>query len=133
MDETLGKRKFDQLVEDLGRSGLIVSLDETMRAFYPRPTAEHRYPASITNLGDWLISQGLLTHWQYAKLCNGQWRGFFEVPGFKLLDHLEVDDAYSYWLGEQVDTGRRVALRVTPMSRSKVAGVLEYKVVQEFP
>ena len=113
--------EYDKFVTDLGRSGLVSSIDETLRAFRDKPPRERNFPAEITKLAGWLINEGILTYWQYTKLCKGQWKGFI-LDGYKILDHLGVDEDCSYYLAENVETGRRVALRITPISRSKIPG-----------
>jgi len=131
MDEPSGKDKFDQFVHDLGHSGLVASLDETIRAFHERPRDQDNSQDDRTNLGGWLIGQNVLTYWQFTKLCNGQWRDFF-LDEYKLLDHLAVGEAHSYYLAEKTEKGGRVALRITPRARSKTPYKTEYVVVAEF-
>jgi hypothetical protein len=131
MDDPEVKEKFDRFTQDLGRSGLVMSLDDTLRAFHAWPPGKQNSSDAITNLGGWLIGQDVLTYWQYTNLSNGQWRGFF-LDGYKLLGHLATGKEHSYYLAEETATGLRVALRITPMARSKVPGVTEYVVVSEF-
>ncbi|HEY1784785.1 MAG TPA: hypothetical protein VGG30_04520 [Pirellulales bacterium] len=133
MDDASGKDKFRQVVLDLGRSGLIASFDDTLRVYHDRAEAEQKYPTQVTDLGCWLIARDLVTSWQFENIRKGRWQGFFELPGYRLLDHLEIDQAYSYYLVERIDTGRRAVARVTPKARSKVPGATEFKIVPEFP
>jgi hypothetical protein len=64
MDEPRGGDKFDRFTRDLGRSGLVTHLDDTLRAFRERPPSELNSSDETTNLGGWLIGQGVLTYWQ---------------------------------------------------------------------
>jgi hypothetical protein len=112
MDEAFGKDKFDQVVQVLRLSGLILPLDETLHAFQNRPESEQRYPTAVTDLGYWLIGRGLLTHWQFAMLCQAKSKGFF-LDGYKLLDHLDGRPGDGHYVAERIATGVRVLLCVT--------------------
>jgi hypothetical protein len=85
----------------------------------------------LTDLTNWLASRGLLTAWQLVNLCHGRWNGFF-LDDYKLLDHLEVGEDCSYFLAEEVATGHRVALRVTPANLAAMPGKVEYRVVRQY-
>ncbi len=113
MVESSGKQKLDQFATDLGRSGLVVSIDETLRAFHDRQLPNEKVSVEITALGAWLMGRRSLTYWQYIMLCEGKWKGFF-LDGHRLLAHLSGNPGDGYYLAERVATGVRVVIRVPP-------------------
>ena len=72
-----------------------------------------KHGKSLTALGTYLIANNILTCWQYDKLHNGQWKGFF-LDGYKLVDHLGYGPQCSYYLAEDVGTAKCVVISVTP-------------------
>ncbi len=133
MENPDGARAFGLFVQLLSMSGLIEP-HELERRLYTfgndRPPQADGPLAPLKDLTDHLIDAGLLTFWQRDKLLDGKWKGFF-LDGYKLIGHLETDDAYSYYLAEEVATGRRFSLRVTPQARAKDPKKIEYKIVRE--
>jgi len=134
MESPSESRKFERFVRDLASSGLIAAdeLDRQLRDFRDRPDANPPPASELTNFGSWLANRGLITGWQYMKLCDGKWKGFF-LDGYKLFGHLDTDDAYSYYSAVHVTTGSRVTLRITPQANSKTPGLIEYLVMHPFP
>ncbi len=117
----------------MGKSGLIAQdeLDRRLSDFGKPNPFEPGYPlGALTRLVDQLVAEGLLTIWQCDKLRDGKWKGFF-LDGYKVLSHLNTDDSYSYYLAEDVATGRQFAMRITPITRATVPGKLEFKIVRE--
>ena len=83
---------------------------------------------SLAEFCEYPSSQAILTEWQIDKLRNGKFKGFF-IDGYKLLSHLAVRDKYTAYLAEHVDSGRRVALLITPPQLAK-ADTIEYRIVE---
>ena len=65
---------------------------------------------TITAFSAFLVSHDVLTCWQVAKLRQGQFKGFYEISSYRLLDHLEC----STYLAESVASGEVVAIEISP-------------------
>jgi hypothetical protein len=60
-----------------------------------------------------LIAKGTLTEWQCDKLRQGKWKGFY-LDDYCLIDHLGVTETTTTYLAKNVETGKRVAITITP-------------------
>jgi hypothetical protein len=67
----------------------------------------------VADLCDHLTEKQLLTAWQCGKLDDNKYKGFF-LDGFKLLEQVGKDTKSTAYLVEEVATGRRLAMVVTP-------------------
>jgi serine/threonine-protein kinase len=107
---------LDKFIELVGRSKLIEE-DQLSRAIVDwKSRATLRQLADAQSCADHLVSLGLLTEWQCAKLLDGRHRGFF-LGRYKLLDHLGSGGMSSVYLAEHVLMQRRVAIKVLPHNR----------------
>ncbi|HTU24418.1 MAG TPA: hypothetical protein VMF30_03400 [Pirellulales bacterium] len=129
VDSDFGTARFERIWESLVTSGLVPQSDEVVRAFYDTPNAEHIYPTPVANLGRFLVGRGVLTHWQFEMICQGKSKGFFELPGHKLLDHLDGTPGEGTYLAERLADGGFVILRVTQVGPCQSAS----EVLREFP
>ena len=107
---------LDKFIELVGRSKL-VDEDQLSQAIVDwKSRATLRQLADAQSCADHLVSSGLLTEWQCAKLLDGRHRGFF-LGRYKLLDHLGSGGMSSVYLAEHVLMQRRVAIKVLPHNR----------------
>jgi eukaryotic-like serine/threonine-protein kinase len=107
------------------KSGLVD--EQRLNAAMRDLRVSHSNP-SLSDLCHYLSTHDILTEWQIGKLRNGQFKGFF-MDGYKLLSHIVARETYSAFLAEQVDTGRRVALLITPR-HLRPGPELQYRVVE---
>jgi hypothetical protein len=66
-------------------------------------------------LCSYLIAHGTLSEWQCGKLRNGQFKGFF-LDNYRFVGRLSVDETGSTYLADDLSSGKRVALTITPPS-----------------
>jgi hypothetical protein len=90
------------------------------------PHTETKNHAAVEVLGAHLIDNQLLTNWQFEKLRDGRWKGFFLGP-YKLLAHVTCDDIHSIYLAEDVNSHHRdhLAILAPPKSGPAPVGYLE--------
>ena len=84
---------------------------------------------TFETLCEFLISSNRLTTWQCDRLREGRWKGFF-LDQYKLLNCFEPDEDFSYYLAEEVATGKHVKMRIIPKSRAPQDGKIRYEVVE---
>lgn len=101
----------------LAASGLIAgdSIAAILADFRAPAAHDAKYGASFTAFTRYLVANGIVTCWQYAKLRNGQYQGFF-LDGYKILDHIGADSGCSRFLTEDTRTAQSVVLCVKPPS-----------------
>ena len=123
---------IDEFREILVRSQLVTveEMDRLSVVYHNGYLASSMLPHSITAFCTFLITKGVISPWQCAKLRDGRWKGFF-ADSYRILDHLECDGNYSYYLARENETGVCVRLRITPPSRTQGSGI-EYRVDREF-
>jgi len=68
---------------------------------------------------DGLVEEGFLTRFQAEKLLAGRWRGFEIAGKYRLLERLGAGGMGAVYLCEHVTMGRRVAVKVLPVSQSQ--------------
>jgi serine/threonine protein kinase len=76
-------------------------------------------PEAPQALAEALIREGHLTHFQADKLLAGRWRGFLISGKYRLLDRLGAGGMGAVYLCEHILMGRRVALKVLPISQAE--------------
>ena len=109
--------EVENFLADVLKSNL-VTLDELnvlCTDFLAESSALNREP-TFEALCEFLISTGRLTVWQCERLKEGRWKGFF-LDQYKLLNILETDEEFSYYLAEETSTKRRFKLKISPKSR----------------
>jgi hypothetical protein len=113
----------------LVRSGLVsedrvaVLVDEFHNQFLPTSKLAN----TITAFCSFAVGNGEITSWQCEKLRKGQWKGFFDLEGFVMLDNFEPDSEYAHFLARDLKTGGIVRVAVTPPSKWK-DGRVEFRV-----
>ncbi len=107
---------LDKFIELVERSQLIDAERLSQAIVDWKSRATLRQMADAQCCADHLVSQGLVTEWQCAKLLEGRYRGFF-LGKYKLLDHLGSGGMSSVYLAEHVLMQRRVAIKVLPHNR----------------
>ena len=122
---------IDEFVAVLKRSGLVhgVDVDQLINRYEGEYLTETKMPKVITTLCTFLVSIQMLTTWQCEKLRHGQWKGFGDFESFELLDQLDRNNEFGYYLARDIRDGRIVRLEMTPMSRTK-DGKIEFRVDQ---
>jgi hypothetical protein len=75
-----------------------------------------KLPDTITAFCDFLVTRMGLTVWQCAKLRNGQYKGFI-WNNFVILDMLDADEKFSYYLARDTADGKCVRLGFTLPNR----------------
>src|SRR5215475_4302238 len=81
-------------------------------------------PKSPKECADTLIQQGVLTHFQAEKLIAGRWRGFVISEKYRLLERLGAGGMGAVYLCEHIHMGRKVALKILPVSQAEDAASL---------
>jgi hypothetical protein len=72
--------------------------------------------SSADAFAEFLVSRGILTRWQTAKLCSGKWKGFI-VDHFRLDDHISNDETHARYAATDMREDRRVVLAFVPFPR----------------
>ncbi|NLE38918.1 MAG: hypothetical protein GX621_12915 [Pirellulaceae bacterium] len=105
---------IEDFVDILAKSGLLGedAIQMALRDF--RNIAVDNRPSSeLRAFASYLITHGQLTCWQYSRLCEGRFKGFF-LDNYELRDHLDRDDRCSRYVARDVKTGRLVIVAVIP-------------------
>jgi hypothetical protein len=124
---------IDKLRINLVRSRLLTEQQATnVVAQFRDSLAATSLPETITAFCSCLVAAGHITTWQCEKLRKGQWKGFYDLAGFVLLDNLGNDDStFGYYLARDTTSGELVCLKVTPPNRAKRSAI-EYCVHHKF-
>jgi serine/threonine-protein kinase len=75
-------------------------------------------------IAEHLVKRGTITRWQADQLLQGRYRGFF-LKNYKLLSLLGSGGMSNVYVAEHLLLGRRVAIKVLPLSRVKDRAYLE--------
>lgn len=114
-----------ELFVDLVRRSNLVDEDRLAQALKEcRVACDDEQPEAVQAVADHLIDAGLLTPWQYSKLQEKKYKGFF-LGQYKLLEHLSRGGMSSVYLAEHVHMHRRAALKVLPRNRVRDSSYLE--------
>jgi hypothetical protein len=90
-------------------------LQEVLKSFRERRQSQFKnLDDEMSGLCDYLVNNGTLTRWQCDMLLDGRYKGFFiEIP-FRLLYPAQRDDGYIRFVAEEIQTKRRVVVRILP-------------------
>ena len=106
-----------ELFLDMLRRSQLVDEDQLTRALQDCQLAgDDKLPDDEQRIADHLIGVGLLTPWQFSKLTEKKYKGFF-LGQYKLLDHLSRGGMSSVYLAEHIHMRRRAAVKVLPKNR----------------
>ncbi len=106
-----------ELFLDILRRSHLVDEDQLTRALQDcRQAGVDELPDDAQRIADHLIGVGLLTPWQFSKLTEKKYKGFF-LGQYKLLDHLSRGGMSSVYLAEHIHMRRRAAVKVLPKNR----------------
>jgi len=113
-----GKRTVkssNQFCELVIASGLMRrdELDAALSVFRTRAAGRSSDRDAVVAFAEHLVATDALTQWQCEKLQCGKHKGFF-LDNFKLVEHHSVATDCSRFIAEDVSTGDRVVLAVTP-------------------
>src|SRR5580765_5535436 len=113
---------IDRFLELGFKSGLLEQETlQTCRSNWSRAGVQ---PKSPKELADALIKEGVLTHFQAEKLIAGRWRGFVISEKYRLLERLGAGGMGAVYLCEHIHMGRKVALKILPVSQAEDAASL---------
>jgi|GEM_PF-6477505 len=106
---------FVRLVAD-SRLVDIRHVRQSLAEFHESRGELSRFGDTITGFSAFLVSHDVLTCWQVAKLRQGQFKGFYEISGYRLLDNLggSIAGKTSTYLAESVPSGEVVAIEISP-------------------
>ena len=110
--------EVDKFLSLILKSGLVEleDLNAACKDFLTESSAIG-HKQTFDSLCEFLISTNRITQWQCDRLKEGRWKGFF-LDQYKLLNIIESDELYSYYLAEEVSTKHRVRLQIAPKYRT---------------
>ena len=122
------KSETDVFLDLLRRSGL---LDKTgIRKARRDVRVDAAGKTKLDKLCSHLVATNILTEWQCIKLREGKYKGFF-LDNYRIMGHLSIEETTSTYLAEDVTTGKRVALAVTPPNLvPHLNGKIQYSVTE---
>jgi hypothetical protein len=118
--------RFLQLAVDsrlLGSDALQNALDE----FLGGSRAPTSKGSDVVAFSDYLVSRGLLTHWQCRVLIQGRSKEFF-LGNFKFLNQIATDGRTESYLVDDLGTNRQLILSF-PIRPTDMAGTI-YRVIR---
>src|SRR6266849_295723 len=104
------------------KSGLVE--EKRLSAYADKLRADNALPADAKALGDRMIRDGVLTHFQSEQLLQGKWRRF-NIGKYKVLERLGAGGMGSVYLCEHKLMRRRVAVKVLPTAKASDPSALE--------
>jgi len=116
---------IDDFTRLLVKSGLVTEariqelLEQYRHVFLPTS----KFPDTITPFCTFIVEIGDLTVWQCQKLRNGQWKGFFDIKGFEMIDGIGWDGQFGFYLARDLQDGSFVRIVVDPSSWSQEHGI----------
>jgi uncharacterized protein (DUF608 family) len=128
------RKNGERLVEDIDEFLRLVvashliqkqQLDRLMHEFRNGNRLASWFGDTITGVAAFLVSRGVLTCWQVDKLRFGQYKGFFELDGYCLLDCLKYLETTTRYLARRKDDLVPVVIEVWPGP-----GKVEHRVVE---
>src|SRR6266851_3555721 len=104
------------------KSGLVE--EKRLSAYADKLRADNALPADAKALGDRMIRDGVLTHFQSEQILLGKWRRF-NIGKYKVLERLGAGGMGSVYLCEHKLMRRRVAVKVLPTAKASDPSSLE--------
>ena len=109
-----------ELFELIAKSGVLD--DARLKAYLDGLSVP--VPADPIVMGEWLVRDGLLTHFQAEQLLQGRWKRF-SIGKYKVLERLGVGGMGQVFLCEHKLMKRRVAVKVLPVAKAKDEAALQ--------
>jgi hypothetical protein len=127
--ETRSVDTIDEFVKMTVASGLVDAqvMDRLLAEFSAGRSPSVGGGEATTALSTFLVAKNALTCWQVAKLRNGQYKGFFELEWYRLLDLLSKNDVSLTCLAQHEASGEIVVVEIFPPDR--VSRKINFRVV----
>jgi len=88
--------------------------------------------SGLEELCSHLVGNNMLSKWQCDKLRDGKYKGFF-LDNYRFVGHLNVGETTSTFLADDLATGKRVAIEITPPTVVPLRdGKPQYRVTEFF-
>jgi serine/threonine protein kinase len=114
---------IDEFLSVLGRTSLVE--EKAIRDYVAGLRLAGQLPPEPKDLAQFMVRDGLLTHFQAQQVVLGKTRGYTISGKYKLLEHLGEGGMGSVYLCEHISMRRRVAIKVLPLSKAQDSSYLE--------
>ncbi|HEX3654557.1 MAG TPA: hypothetical protein VHV55_02055 [Pirellulales bacterium] len=103
----------DQFIDIAVRSQLL-DRDQLQRVRTALRSQSENAAVSTDSFCEALVTQGLMTRWQCAKLREGRYKDFFFEQRYKILEHVGCSREYSRYLAIDLESQTNVILCIYP-------------------